>query len=56
MIISTQGSILPAPVSTADPELDITDELLQGLNDEYVKSKSKAGSESATRGSDQTKE
>lgn len=56
MIISTQGSILPAPVSTADPELDITDELLQGLNDEYVKSKSKAGSESVTRGSDQTKE
>ena len=41
MILTTQGDILPAPVVTADPSLDITDELLEGLNAEYVKSKSK---------------
>lgn len=40
MIIATQGDILPAPVVTAEASLDITDELLAGLNDEYVKSKS----------------
>lgn len=39
MIISTQGDILPAPVVTGDPSLDITDELLEGLNAEYVKTK-----------------
>ena len=39
MIISTQGDILPAPVVTADPSLDITDQLLEGLNAAYVKSK-----------------
>lgn len=39
MIISTQGSVLPAPVAVGDPDLDITDDILQGLNDEYVKSK-----------------
>lgn len=40
MILTTQGDILPAPVVTADPSLDITDELLEGLNAAYVKSKS----------------
>ena len=39
MIISTQGDILSAPVVSADPELDITDELIAGLNEEYIKTK-----------------
>ena len=42
MIIATQGDILPAPVVTADSALDITDDILAGLNDEYVKSKAAA--------------
>ena len=41
MIISTQGSVLPAPVACADPELDITDDILEGLNAAYVKTKAK---------------
>ena len=40
MILTTQGDILPAPVVTANPALDITDDLLEGLNAAYVKSKS----------------
>ena len=40
MILTTQGDILPAPVVAADPSLDITDEILEGLNAAYVKSKS----------------
>lgn len=40
LILTTTGDILPAPVVTGDPTLDITDELLKGLNDEYVKTKS----------------
>lgn len=40
MILATQGEILSAPVVTADPSLDITDALLEGLNAAYVKSKS----------------
>ena len=43
MIIATQGSLLPAPVSCGDPDLDITDALLQGLNAEYVKTKGNGG-------------
>lgn len=40
MIIATQGSsILPTPVVTGNAELDITDELLEGLNAAYIKSK-----------------
>lgn len=39
MIIATQGAILPAPVVTGDPDLDITDNILEGLNAEYVKTK-----------------
>jgi outer membrane protein len=39
LILTTSGDILPAPVVTGDPKLDITDELLQGLNDEYIKTK-----------------
>ena len=41
MIIATQGDILPAPVVTADPDLDITADLLAGLNAAYVKEKAK---------------
>ena len=39
MIIATQGDILSTPVVAADPALDITDILLEGLNDAYVKEK-----------------
>ena len=39
MIIATQGDILSTPVVAADPELDITDALLEGLNAAYVKEK-----------------
>ena len=37
MILATQGDILPSPVVTADPELDITDVLIDGLNAHYIK-------------------
>ena len=39
MIIATQGDILPQPVVTGDPGLDITDLLIEGLNAEYIKTK-----------------
>ena len=45
MILSTQGGILPAPVVTADPSLDITEDLLAGLNATYVKEKGKTSAE-----------
>ena len=38
MILTNQGG---APVITGDPGLDITDEVLAGLNEEYVKNKNK---------------
>lgn len=41
MIVATQGNILPLPVTTGDPDLDITDALLEGLNADYVKNKGK---------------
>ena len=41
MIIATQGDILPVPVVAGDAELDITEDLLAGLNAEYIKTKSK---------------
>jgi len=41
MIITTQGDILSAPVVAAAASLDITDELLEGLNAAYVAEKSK---------------
>ena len=40
LILTTQGGILPAPVAVGDPELDITDAILEGLNAKYVKEKS----------------
>ena len=42
MIIATAGNILSTPVVTADPKLDITEELLAGLNAEYIKTKESA--------------
>ena len=39
MIIATAGSILSTPVVTADPRLDITEDLLAGLNAAYIKTK-----------------
>lgn len=39
LIIATQGDILPQPVVAGDPDLDITDVLIEGLNAEYVKTK-----------------
>lgn len=41
MIITVQGDILPAPVATADPSLDVTEDVIACLNAEYVKTKSK---------------
>ncbi len=41
LIITTQGDILSAPVVAGDESLDITDEIVAGLNEEYVKNKSK---------------
>lgn len=37
---SAQGELLPFPVVAGSAELDITDAILEGLNAEYVKSKS----------------
>ena len=42
LILATQGSILPIPVVTGDQALNITDELIKGLNEEYVKTKGSA--------------
>ena len=39
MILATSGDILPAPVVVADPALDITDQIIEGLNAEYVAEK-----------------
>ena len=39
MILATAGNLISTPVVTADPSLDITDELLAGLNAAYIKSK-----------------
>ena len=39
MILATTGSILSTPVVTADPSLDITEDLLDGLNAAYIKTK-----------------
>lgn len=59
MIIANQGMVLPAPVAVGDPELDVTDAIIAGLNEEYVKSKNK-GTETTsetpavTEGSEET--
>lgn len=41
LILSCQGDVLPAPVVTGDASLDITDTVIAGLNEEYVKNKAK---------------
>lgn len=41
LIISTSGDILPAPVVAGDASLDITDALIAGLNEEYVRTKAR---------------
>jgi len=40
MILATSGEILTTPVVAGLSNLDITDELLEGLNNEYIKTKS----------------
>ncbi|MBQ8420697.1 MAG: OmpH family outer membrane protein [Bacteroidales bacterium] len=42
MILTNSGG---APVITADPALDITDDVLAGLNEEYIKSKNEKSKE-----------
>lgn len=42
MILTTSGGLLPAPIVTGDKNLDITDDILAGLNAEYVKTKGKS--------------
>ena len=39
LILTTSGDILPAPVVTGSEKLDITDQILEGLNAAYVKTK-----------------
>ena len=39
LILTTSGDILPAPVVTGSAALDITDDILAGLNAAYVKTK-----------------
>lgn len=40
MILAVQGDVLQIPVVTGDPDLNVTQELIDGLNAEYVKTKS----------------
>ncbi len=42
MIIATAGAVLSTPVVTGDPKLDITEDLLAGLNAAYIKTKESA--------------
>ena len=42
LIISTQGDILPSPVVAGDASLDITEEIIAGINEEYLKNKNKS--------------
>ena len=39
LILATQGDILPAPVVTGDSRLDVTDQIIEGLNAAYVEQK-----------------
>ncbi len=56
MIIATQGSVLPAPVAAGDPDLDVTDAILSGLNDEYIKSKGKGNNAPAPADTEENKD
>lgn len=42
LILTTQGDILSAPVVAGDASLDITNDIIAGLNEEYVANKSKS--------------
>lgn len=39
LILTTSGDILPSPVVSGSAELDITDDIIAGLNAEYVQTK-----------------
>lgn len=39
LVLTTQGDILSAPVVAGDASLDITEQVIAGLNEEYVKTK-----------------
>ena len=41
LILATAGDILSAPVVTGDPSLDVTEDIIKGLNEEYLKTKEK---------------
>jgi outer membrane protein len=45
MILATGGDILTTPVVYGAPNLDITDDILNGLNDEYIKNKDNGSAE-----------
>lgn len=42
LILATAGAILSTPVVSGDPKLDITEDLLAGLNAAYIKTKEAA--------------
>jgi len=42
LILTTAGSVLSTPVVAGDPSLDITEDLLTGLNAAYIKTKESA--------------
>ena len=39
LVLATQGALLSTPVVTGDAALDITEDLIKGLNEEYNSSK-----------------
>jgi len=39
LVLTTQGDVLPAPVVAGSPDLDITQAIIDGLNEKYVKEK-----------------
>lgn len=41
LILTTSGDVLPAPVVTGNHALDITEDIILGLNEEYIKNKEK---------------
>ena len=49
LILASQGDLLSIPVTAGDPALDITDALLKGLNEEYVKAKDKPAAADTTK-------
>jgi len=45
LILATGGDLLTTPVVIGNASLDVTEEILKGLNDEYVKNKDKSTAE-----------